>query len=390
MTTREIVYLDHSATTPTDPRVVEVMLPLFSDGFGNPASLHQIGKAAADVAAAARRTVADVLNCSPAELIFTSGGTESDNLALRGAALALRARGRGAHIITTAVEHHAVYDTALALREEGFEVTLLPVDAYGRVSVDAVAAALRPDTALVSVMMANNEVGTINPIASIGAMLRRRRVLFHTDAVQAAGVLSLDVQALQVDMLSLSAHKFYGPKGIGLLYVRRATPLQPQMLGGTQQAHRRAGTEPVPLMAGLAEALRIAEAEREQAVARLAPLRDRMIAGVLGAIPEAALTGHPVERLPGHASFAMRGLNGDSLLLDLNEVGIAASGGSACTTGQQEPSHVLVAMDVDPDRLMGQMRFVLGRHSTGADVDRLLYHLTALAARHRAQVPDVR
>lgn len=389
MMSDSMIYLDHSATTPTDPRVVEAMLPYFTTRFGNPSSLHRIGKEAEAAEQTARSVIAGVLNASPSELIFTSGGTESDNLALRGVAQAARTRGWGAHIITTSVEHHAVYDTARAMIEDGFQVTMLPVDADGRVSPEQVLAALRPDTVLVSIMYANNEVGSVNPIAEIGAVLRQKRALFHVDAVQAPGLLPLDVNALGADLLSLSAHKFYGPKGIGLLYSRRAAPLKPQMLGGTQQAHRRAGTIPVPLIVGMAEALRIAESEREALVSRLVPLRDNLIDRVLAAIPEAALTGHRTARLPGHASFAMWGLNGDSLLLDLNEVGIAASGGSACTTGQQEPSHVLLAMGVEPDRLIGQMRFVLGRHSTQDDVDRLIYHLTALAARHREMVPQI-
>jgi cysteine desulfurase len=387
-----MIYLDHSATTPTDPRVVEAMQPYWTEIFGNPSSAHKIGKMAEKALEDARAAIARVLNCypaGPAEIIFTSGGTESDNLALRGVAYAQRARGRGQHIITTAVEHHAVLDTAKALAEEGFDVTFLPVDQYGRVSAAQVEAALRPDTILVSVMYANNEVGTVNPIAEIGALLKSRRIPFHTDAVQAPGLLPLDVKALNVDLMSLSAHKFYGPKGIGLLYVRRAVPMKPQMLGGQQQAHRRAGTEPIPLIVGMAKALELAESERAAVVERLIPLRDALIQRVLDAVPEAALTGHPTERLAGHASFAMRGLNGDSLLLDLNEVGIAASGGSACTTGQQEPSHVFLAMGIDQDRLMGQVRFVLGKHSTPEDVDKLVYHLAALAKRHRAMIPEV-
>jgi len=386
----EFVYLDHSATTPTDPRVVDAMQPYWTRLFGNPSSLHQAGQAAKQALTDAREKIAAVLNCDPAELIFTSGGTESDNLALRGAALGMRGRGRGQHIVTTAAEHHAVLDVAKALGDEGFEVTLLPVDRYGRVSPEVVFAALRKDTILVSVIYANNEVGSVNPIAEIGAELKRRRILFHVDAVQAPGLLPLDVRALNVDLLSLSAHKFYGPKGIGALYVRRAAPLLPQMLGGSQQNHRRGGTEPVALIVGMAEALRLAEAGREMTVAQLIPLRDSLIQGVLATIPEAELTGHPTDRLPGHSSFTMMRLNGDSILLDLNEVGIAASGGSACTTGQQEPSHVLVAMGVHPDQLMGQMRFVLGKHSTAAEVERLLYHLRALVDRHRALIPDMR
>jgi cysteine desulfurase len=388
----DFIYLDHSATTPTDPRVVDAMQPYWTEVFGNPSSLHQVGKVAAAALAHAREQIAQVLNCypaGPAELLFTSGGTESNNLALRGAAYAQKARGRGSHIITTAVEHHAVLDMAKALADEGFDVTFLPVNAYGQVTADQVAAALRPDTILVSVIYANNEVGSVNPIAEIGAVCKARRVPFHTDAVQAPGLLPLDVKALNVDLMSLSGHKFYGPKGSGLLYVRRAAPLQPQMLGGGQQAHRRAGTEPVPLAMGIAAALSIAETERMETAARLRALRDDLIARVSALIPEAQLTGHPSERLAGHSSFAMKGLNGDSLLLDLNEVGIGASGGSACTTGQQEPSHVFLAMGIDQDRLMGQVRFVLGRHSTQAQVDRLIYHLTALVERHRKMVPEI-
>lgn len=385
----DFIYLDHSATTPTDPRVVEAMMPYWTAQFGNPSSLHRAGKVAKLALDTAREAAAAVLNCAPAEIVFTSGGTESDNLALKGVARAMRARGRGSHIITTAAEHHAVLDVAKELADDGFEVTFLPVDEFGRVTAGQVLEAARDDTILASVIYANNEVGSVNPIAEIGAALRERRIPFHTDAVQAPGSLPLDVKALNADLMSLSAHKFYGPKGIGLLYVRRAVPLQAQMVGGGQQSHRRSGTEPVALIVGLAEALRLAEAEREQTAARLAALRDMLIERVLATIPEAALTGHPTERLPGHTSFAMKGLNGDSILLDLNEVGIGASGGSACTTGQQEPSHVLEAMGVDPDRLMGQMRFVLGKHSQPEHVDRLLYHLAALAERHRVMVPEI-
>ncbi len=388
--TEQFTYLDHSATTPTDPRVVDAMMPYWMTVFGNASSLHSAGKAAKNALNQARETIAAVLNCNPAEMIFTSGGTESDNLALRGIAEGMRVRGRGKHIITTAVEHHAVMDVAKELIEDGFEITFLPVDQYGRVTAQQVVDALRDDTVLVSIIYANNEVGTINPIAEIGAELKKRRVAFHVDAVQAPGLLPLDVKALNVDLMSLSAHKFYGPKGIGLLYIRRTIALTPQLIGGGQQAHRRGGTEPVALIAGLAEALRLAEAEREETVKRLIPLRDKLIEGMVTTIPEAGLTGHPTERLAGHSSFTMKGLNGDSLLLDLNEVGIGASGGSACTTGQQEPSHVLLAMDVDQDRLMGQMRFVLGKHSTDHEVDLLIYHLKSLVERHRAMVPDMR
>jgi len=317
----EFIYLDHSATTPTDPRVVEAMQPYWTTTFGNPSSLHQVGKAAQAALEQAQETIAAVLNCQaagPSEIVFTSGGTEADNLALKGVAYAMRSRGRGQHIITTSVEHHAVLDVAKELEADGFSVTFLPVDQYGRLTPQQVIEAMRDDTVLVSVIYANNEVGTVNPIAEIGAAIKQknRRVLFHTDAVQAPGLLPLDVKALNVDLMSLSAHKFYGPKGIGLLYVRRAVPLKPQMEGGGQQAHRRSGTEPVPLIMGMAEALRLAEAEREETVSRLTAMRDDLISRLLATIPEANLTGHPTERLPGHTSFTMRLLNGDSILLD--------------------------------------------------------------------------
>ncbi|MBC8099543.1 MAG: cysteine desulfurase [Armatimonadetes bacterium] len=383
----DFVYLDHSATTPTDPRVVDYMLPYWTQTFGNASSLHSAGKAAADALNASRETVSGILNCDPAEVIFTSGGTESNNLALRGVSDAVKARGRGNHIIITAVEHHAVLDVAKAMAEQGFDVTFLPVDEYGRVTPQQVVDALRPDTIMVSVIYANNEVGTINPVAEIGAALKARRVRFHIDAVQAPGWLPLDVKALNCDMLSLSAHKFYGPKGIGALYARRALPIQAQMLGGGQQFHRRSGTEPVALIVGFAAALALADSERDANTQRLTPMRDALIRQLLQMIPEAQLTGHPVERLPGHTSFAMQGLNGDSLLLDLNEMGFGASGGSACTTGQQEPSHVLVAMGIHIDRLIGQVRFVLGKHTTQAELDRFVYQLAAIVERHRAQTP---
>lgn len=387
----EFVYLDYSATTPTDPRVVDLMLPYMTAHFGNPSSLYTAGRTVEKALGDARAKIAAVLNCAEDEIIFTSGGTESDNLAIIGVAKAMRGRGRGSHIITTAVEHHAVLDAAkMLMEEEGFDLTILPVDAYGRVSPEQVADAIRDDTILVSVMYANNEVGSINPIADTGAAVKaKKRIPFHVDAVQAPGLLPLDVKQLNADLLSLSGHKFYGPKGSGILYARRGVALKPIIVGGGQQAHRRSGTEPVPLIVGIGEALRLAEAERAEAVAHLTPLRDLLIRRIFDLIPEAVLTGHPTERLAGHTSFVMHGLNGDSILLDLNEVGFGASGGSACTTGSQEPSHVLTAMGVDPNSLMGQMRFVLGKHTTHEQIERLLYHLDALVRRHRQMMPNL-
>lgn len=390
----DMIYLDHSATTPTDARVVEAMQPYWSEVFGNASSLHGAGKAAEAAMQRATETIAEVVNCragGPPELVFTSGGTEADNLALKGVAQAMRARGRGNHVITTAVEHHAVLDVAQELESDGLDVTFLPVDEFGRVTAQQVVDAMRPDTVLVSVIYASNEIGTVNPVAEIGAAIKRvnRRVPFHVDAVQAPGLLPLDIQALNVDLMTLAGHKCYGPRGIGVLVIRRAIALKAQIIGGGQQAHRRSGTEPLPLIVGLARALELAEAEREATCARLSVLRDDLIRQVLADIPEASLTGHPQERLAGHSSFVLRWLNGDSILLDLAELGICASGGSACTSGQQEPSHVLLACGVDSDRLMGQMRFVFGRHSTAAQVERLVYHLRTLVERHRALAPQL-
>ncbi len=380
----EFVYLDHSATTPTDPRVVAKMQPYWSQFFGNPSSLHEAGRAASEALEQASQTISRVLNCHVDEIIFTSGGTESNNLALRGVARAMQRRGRGKHIITTATEHHAVLHVVEELAEDGFDVTILPVNHDGQVTAQQIAEALRDDTILVSVIYANNEVGSINPIAEIGALLKKHQAKFHVDAVQAPGLLSLDVQQLNVDLLSLSAHKFYGPKGVGLLYMKRATPLHAQMVGGGQQNHRRSGTEPVPLIVGMAEALCLAETEREPTVAKLTKLRQHLIQGIYGLLPTAQLTGHPTERLAGHTSFALEHLNGDAVLLDLNEMGFAASGGSACTTGEQEPSHVLVAMHVPEDRLMGQVRFVLGKSNTSQQIDVFLHHLSVIVQRNHA------
>lgn len=384
----ERIYLDHAATTPVDPRVLEAMLPYFGERFGNPSSPHTEGQQARQALEQARATIAAVLNAAPDEIVFTSGGTESDNLALRGVALAQAARGKGRHIVTTAIEHHAVLHTVEDLAQRhGFEVTLVQPDATGRITPEAVEAALRPDTVLVSVMYANNEVGTINPIAEIARVVRTRGIPFHTDAVQAAGYLPLDVQTLGVDLLSLSGHKVYGPKGVGLLYVRRGTPLHPLLTGGPHEGHRRAGTEALPLIVGLAEALRLAEELRPQEAARLARLRDRLLHEIPARIPEAQVSGHPTERLPFHASFTFAYLSSDALIRDLDELGFAVSGGSACSTGSQDPSHVLVALGVPPERQLGPLRITLGRGTTEAHIERLLEVLPHLVARQRALLP---
>jgi cysteine desulfurase len=381
---QETIYLDHAATTPCRPEVVAAMLPLFGEVFGNPSGLYRQSRLARRALDEARRGAAAVLGCDAREIIFTSGGSESDNLALKGVAWAARRQGRGEHIVVSAVEHHAVLHAADELAAQGFPVTRLPVDEHGRVAPAAAAAALRPDTCLVSVMLANNEVGTINPIAEIAAVTRPRGVLLHTDAVQAAGALALEVGALGCDLLSLSGHKFYGPKGVGALYVRNGTPLLPQQQGGTQEGRRRAGTENVAGIVGLAAALRLAEAERPAASARLTALRDALEGGLRERIPDLIVNGHPTERLPGTLHLSIPGLDGEMLLLALDAEGIAASTGSACTSGSTEASHVLTAMGLPADLARASLRLTLGRGTTEAEVERTLAVLPAAVARLRA------
>jgi cysteine desulfurase len=378
-----MIYLDHSATTPVAPCVMEAMLPYWTEMWGNPSSIYGLGRRAAAALEDARRRVAAIMNCLPAEIVFTGCGTESDNLAIRGVALAAAARGKR-HLVTSPTEHHAVLHTVADLAEHfDFEVTYLPVDRFGLVDAAAVEAAIRPDTALISVMMANNEAGTIQPIAEIGAIARRHGVPFHTDAVQAASYLALDVDALNVDLLALSAHKFYGPTGVGLLYVRRGVRLFPVQAGGGQERGRRSGTENVPYIVGMARALELVQSERETEAPRLAALRDRLIEGLASRIPDVMLTGHPALRLPGHASLLVRGVDAGALLIALDLAGIAASSGSACATGAPTPSHVLTAMGYSAQEAMGALRLTLGRENTEADVDAAVEKLAELAARIR-------
>ncbi|MCX6031481.1 MAG: cysteine desulfurase family protein [Chloroflexi bacterium] len=380
-----MIYLDHSATTAVDPRALEAMSPFWTEAYGNPSSIYGLGRRAAAALEDARTRIARVLNCQPAEIVFTGCGTESDNLALRGVALAQAARGRR-HLITTPIEHHAVLHTAADLAERfDCDVTYVPVDRHGLVDPAAVAAAIRPDTALISVMLANNEVGTIEPVAEIAALARARGIPFHTDAVQAGGYLALDVQALNVDLLALSAHKFYGPKGVGLLYMRRGLRLQPAQTGGSQERNRRAGTENVPYVVGMARALEIAQAEREVETARLSALRDRLTSGLLARIPGAELTGHPTRRLPGHVSLVIRGVEAEPMLIALDLAGVAASSGSACASGSPTPSHVLTAMGYDPQAALGALRLTLGRENTEADVEFVIERLPGIVSRIRGK-----
>jgi cysteine desulfurase len=362
------------------------MLPYFTEVYGNASSVHTFGRDAHDALEQARRSAAGLLEADPEEIIFTSCGTESDNLAIRGVANA--SRGKGNHLITSSIEHHAVTHTCEQLAKHfGFEVTYLPVDSYGRVDPDDVGRAINSRTVLISVMYANNEVGTIQPIAEIGKIAREKGIPFHTDAVQAGGTLSLDVDALNVDLLALSAHKLYGPKGVGLLYRRRGTPILPTQTGGGHEHGLRAGTENVPYIIGLARALELAYERCESNNARIASLRDRLVSGVLAAIPQTQLTGHPHDRLPNNASFLFDGVEGESILLNLDLLGIGASSGSACTSGSVEPSHVLTALGLPAAQCHGSLRLTLGNDNTVEDVDYVLSVLPGIVSKLRAMSP---
>ncbi len=376
------VYLDHAATTPVDPAVAEAMARVYRDVHGNPSSIYAEGRAARALVDEAREHVAAAIGATGAEIVFTGGGTEADNLALRGVLKARRGERDG--VVTTAVEHHAVLDTAHDLAAHGqARLTVLPVDRDGRVEARAVAEAIDERTALVSVMHANNEIGTLQPIAAIGAVCRERGVPFHSDAVQSVGALEVDVRTLPVDLLSLNAHKFYGPKGVGALYVRRGTRIATVQTGGGQEKGRRTGTENVAGIVGLGVAMRIAVERRAAESARQALLRDRVIEGVLARVPGATLTGHRTERLPNNASFCFSGADGPSLVMALDLAGFAVSSGSACTSGDTEPSHVLLALGLDEATAKGSLRVTVGRATMEADVDALLAVLPAIVERIR-------
>jgi cysteine desulfurase len=378
------IYLDYAATTPLDPRVLEAMLPYMTERFGNPNSIHSFGREARLAIDEAREKIAQLLNCQPSEIVFTSGGTESDNLALRGIAEAYRQKGN--HIITTAIEHHAVLRTCKALEDMGFSVTYLPVDEHGLVSPEQVAEAVNERTILVSVMHANNEIGTIEPVAEIVKAVKEKRpdILVHTDAVQTVGHISVDIQELGVDLLSFSAHKFYGPKGVGGLFIRKGVRLVPQLTGGGQERNRRSGTENVAGIVGMAKALEIAIAEMSNELPRLQSLRDELIAGVLNRIPDSQLNGHPTQRLPHNANFSFRGIDSETLLLQLDMHGIAASSGSACSSGSLEPSHVLLALGLDYELAISSLRLTLGRFTSHEHILRVLDLLPNIVERLRA------
>lgn len=373
------IFLDFAATTPVDQRVLEAMLPYFTQNFGNTSSIHFHGQRAEAALEDARQTLARGLNCSSNEVIFTSCGSESDNLALRGAALAARQMRGANHILIAPVEHHAVSRTAAQLASlHGFELEILPADEFGRVDPQAVAQILRKNTAVVSVMYANNEIGTINPIAEIGAICRERGVPFHTDAVQAAAYLPVDTQLLNVDLLSLGAHKFYGPKGVGALYIRNGTPILPLQTGGGQEFGLRAGTHNTPYIVGMAKAFELAQTERQERIQHILPFRDRIIGHILEEVPEVRLTGHPSERLPNHASFVFRKVDGNALLMLLDAQGFACSSGSACKTGNPEPSDVLTALGYSRDWAMGSLRITLGTSTTTAEIEAFVNTLPGL------------
>lgn len=378
------VYLDHAATTPVHPEVIAAMLPYFHNHFGNPSSVHSFGRDSRKAVDEAREKVAAAIGADPREIFFTSGGTEADNIAIQGLALARNKDGR--HIITSKIEHHAVLDTCHFLESQGYEVTYLPVDEHGLVSVADFEAALRPDTILATIMHANNEMGTIQPIKEMAAIARAKKISFHTDAVQTVGSIPVDVKDLGVDMMSFSAHKFYGPKGIGVLYIKKGTRVKPLYHGGGQERKYRPGTENHVGIIGLAKALELATADLAERQAKISALRDKLAAGLL-ALPEVTLNGHPTQRLPGNVNVSVRYVEGESLILSLDMQGIAVSSGSACTSGSLEPSHVLLAMGLTHEQAHGSLRLTLGIDNTEADVDYVLSVMPAIVERLRKMSP---
>ena len=380
-----LVYLDYAATTPVDSRVMQIMLPYFSESFGNPSSIHKFGQTAESALENARLTIAQTMDCLPEEIIFTSCGTESDNLALRGSAFLARKERGANHLLISPVEHHAISRTAEQLASiHGFELEYLPVDSFGRTSMEDVACCLRPDTAIVSVIYANNEIGTLNPISTIGQLCRSRGITFHTDAVQAAGYLTMNVNSLNTDLISIGAHKFYGPKGIGALYIRKGLTILPSQTGGGQEYGFRAGTQNIPYIVGMAEAFRLAQVEKEDRTSSLKPLRDHLIGSILEEIPDVQLTGHPEERLPNHASFIFKGVDGNALLMMLDMEGFACSSGSACKTGNPEPSDVLTSLGFTHDWALGSLRVTLGMYTTSSEIEGFLKVLPKVVSRLRA------
>lgn len=379
------IYLDYAATTPTHPEVVKAMLPYFSDTFGNPSSIYHLGQESRDAIEKSRNTVASLIAARSDEIVFTGSGTEADNSALKGVALANRDKGN--HIIISTIEHHAVLESCSFLEKQGFPVTYLQVDKYGLVDPDDVKKAITDKTILISVMHANNEIGTIEPIAEIGKIAREAGVYFHTDAVQTTGHIPIDVNKLNVDMLSISAHKFYGPKGVGALYVRKGTKMTSFMHGGHQEKGRRASTENVPGIVGLGKAAEIAQQQKDTEATRITALRDRLVEGISSKIEDTYLNGHPVKRLPNNVNIIADYVEGEAMLLLLDQKGVCVSTGSACSSSDLGPSHVLVALGLSPYQAHGSLRFTLGKWTTEEDIDYVLEVFPTIVARLRAMSP---
>ncbi|MDO4288861.1 MAG: cysteine desulfurase NifS [Eubacterium sp.] len=379
------IYLDNAATTPVDPRVLEEMLPYFSEKFGNPSSVYLEGREARRAVEAARLQLAQAINADPKEIYFTAGGSESDNWAIKG--VAMKNKKRGNHIITTAIEHHAVLHTCEYLEKQGFEVTYLPVDDKGLISLEDLKNAIRDETILVSVMFANNEIGTVEPIKEIGEIVKAKGIIFHTDAVQAFGNVPIDVKDLNVDLMSISSHKVYGPKGIGALYIRKGVPIDSLIHGGAQERRRRAGTENTASIVGFGKAAELASTELEKNIDHMKTLRDALIAGVMEKIPQVRLNGHPEKRLPGNANFCFDYIEGESILLSLDLVGVAGSSGSACTSGSLDPSHVLLAIGLPAGIAHGSLRLTIGKSTTLEDIQYVVDNLVVIIERLRKMSP---
>lgn len=381
----KLVYMDNSATTPVKEEVVEAMLPYFTEYYGNPSSVYSLGRKSKVALEESREIIAKHIKANPRELFFTAGGTEADNWALKGIAYANRKKGN--HIITSKVEHHGILHTCEYLEEEGFEVTYLDVDKYGMINLEDLKSAIKDETILISIMFANNEIGTIQPIKEIGEIAKERNIYFHTDAVQAVGHLEIDVEELNIDALSMSGHKLYGPKGIGALYLRTGVRIDPLMSGGAQERRRRAGTENIPAIVGMAKAIELAYEDLDEKTEKLIYLRDRLINGIQSTIDHTVLNGHPTKRLPGNVNISVEFIEGESLLLSLDMENIAASSGSACTSGSLDPSHVLMAIGLTHEVAHGSLRLTLGDFNTEEEVDYVVEKLKGIVDRLRMMSP---
>lgn len=381
----KMIYMDHSATTPVKKEVLQEMLPYFSEYYGNPSSVYQLSSKSKLAIDKARDQVAKGLGAKKSEIYFTGGGSEADNWAIKG--IAYRHRDKGNHIITTKIEHHAVLHTCEYLENQGFEVTYLDVDEYGMISLEDLEGAIRDNTILISIMFANNEIGTVQPVKEIGEIARRHKVLFHTDAVQAVGSIKIDVNEMNIDLLSMSAHKLYGPKGVGALYIRQGTRIDPLIAGGAQERNKRAGTENIAGIVGTGKAVELAYENLEENNRKLISLRERLIKGINGKIPHVRLNGHPEKRLPGNVNFCFQFIEGEALLLSLDMVGVAGSSGSACTSGSLDPSHVLLSIGLPHEIAHGSLRLSLGLGNTEEEVDYVVDQLVGIVDRLRKMSP---